>query len=312
MRVVFWGTPEFACDIVYALIEQGHDVAAVVCQPDRRRGRGRKLAPPPTKQTAEACGLPALQPQDPNKPQFVATLRELQADVFVVVAYGQILSSEVLTIPPQGCINVHYSLLPKYRGAAPVNHAIIQGETVTGVTIMHMSERMDAGDIILQREVPIDGDDAAGDLLGTLTSEGVLALRDALELMSQGNAPRTPQDESEATFAPALRKADGTINWTLPAPRLVDFVRGMNPWPVAFAQFRGEPLRILKLRAEKDFSDEEGSPGEVVELDSDNGIIVQTGEGVVTLVSVQPPGRPVMSSAAFARGRQTGVGERFT
>lgn len=311
MRVVFWGTPEFACDVLGALVADGHEVAAVVCQPDRPRGRGRKLAAPPTKLTACAVGLPVLQPAKANDPGFVAELAAIQAEVFVVVAYGRILGPAVLSLPPKGCVNLHYSLLPKYRGAAPVNHAIINGETVTGVTVMFMSERMDAGDIILRRAVPIGPDDTAGSLLGRLTGEGTGALREALSLIAEGKAPRVPQDESAATFAPALRKADGLIDWSVPAARLVDFVRGLNPWPVAFTRFRGEPLRVLQMRPHKDFPGQEGSPGEVVELAPDIGALVQTGEGVAALLQVQPPGGSPMSTAAFARGRRIAVGERL-
>lgn len=312
MRIVFWGTPEFACEYIRALRSQGHDLMAVVCQPDRPRGRGRKMAPPPTKLAARECGLPALQPENPNNAEFVAELRKLQADVFVVVAYGRILGTEVLNVPPKGCINVHYSLLPKYRGAAPVNHAIIHGEKVTGVSVIFMSERMDAGDIILQRQVPIAPYETAGELTVKLTAEGVTALSEALELLAEGKAPRIPQDEAAATYAPALTKADGAIDWALPAERLVDFVRGLNPWPVAYAVFRGERLRILEARADKSFSGREGSIGEVVELDFGRGIAVQTGDGVLRLIRVQPPGKRPMSSGAFARGRRIDIGERFS
>jgi len=312
LRIVFWGTPEFACDYIRDLQSQGHDVAAVVCRPDRPRGRGRKLTPPPTKLVALECGLPALQPEEPNDAEFVAELRELQADVFVVVAYGRILGKEILNLPPKGCINVHYSLLPKYRGAAPVNHAVIQGETVTGVSVIFMSEQMDAGDIILQHQVPIAPHETAGELVVKLTGEGVITLRRALELVAQDKAPRIPQDESAATYAPALTKADGAINWADSAERIANFVRGLNPWPVAFGMFRGERLRILEARADKSFSGKEGSLGEVVELDWDKGIAVQTGDGVLRLIRVQPPGKSPMSSAAFARGRRIDIGERLS
>ncbi|GAH79899.1 unnamed protein product, partial [marine sediment metagenome] len=220
MRVIFFGTPQVA--VAYLeMLHQRHEVVTVVTQPDRPRGRGRTLTAPPVKHRAEELAVPVLQPQKANEPEFIAELAALNADLFVVVAYGQILSRKLLELPQMAAVNVHYSLLPKLRGAAPVQHALMQGLTETGVTVQHIAQEVDAGDIILQRAVSIEPEDDSQSLTVRLTEVGIELLAEALGLLERGEAPRVPQDHAQATYAPLLTKASGEIDWGRPAADIV-------------------------------------------------------------------------------------------
>lgn len=302
MRIVFMGSAEFACPSLETILADGRDsVVGVVTQPDRPKGRNLALAACPVRTYLGARAIPVLTPEKVNHPESLARLRELSPDLIVVVAYGQLLRAALLSIPPRGCINLHGSLLPKYRGAAPIQCAIAEGERVTGVTTMYMSEQLDAGDMILQSQVPIAEDDTGGSLHDKLAAVGARLLAETLNLLRAGTAPRRPQDESAATFAHKLRKTDGRIDWLRPAATLHNRVRAFNPWPACFCEApagSGRHLRILRTRVEPGG----GTPGQVLETTGD-GPLVQAGDrSALRLLEVQPEGRTIMSGAAFLRG----------
>ena len=249
MRIVFFGTPEFAVPSLQALLAGSDAVVGVVCQPDKPAGRGQQMSAPPVKQAALRAGVPLLQPEKVRTVQFFDAVRAWTPDLIVVAAYGRILPPPLLELPQHGCINVHGSLLPKYRGAAPIQWAILVGETTTGVTIMQMNERMDAGDILLQRETAIGADDTYGALQSRLAELGATALMDAIDQLHNGTLARCPQDESRVTLAPLLTKADGRIDWTHPATAIARQVRAFDPWPSAFTDLGGKRLKLHGARA---------------------------------------------------------------
>ncbi|MFZ5899581.1 MAG: methionyl-tRNA formyltransferase [Bacillota bacterium] len=307
MRVVFMGTPEFAVVSLRTLVEAGVEVVSVVTQPDRPKGRGKKLCPPPVKEYAVAKGLPVLQPQSIKDSAFKELLAELSPHVIAVVAYGKILPKEILDIPPLGCINVHASLLPKYRGAAPIHWAIINGETETGVTTIFMDQGMDTGDMILQARIKIEPDDTAGSVHDRLAVLGGQLLLKTLRHLAEGTAFRIPQDHSRATYAPLLTKEDEIIDWRKTAQQIVNHIRGMNPWPGAQTTYRGQVLKLWRAEV----ADGEGrasEPGTILAADVFQGIIVQAGEGRVRLCGLQPAGRKPMDAGAFLRGYRLDVG----
>ncbi|MGH2348674.1 MAG: methionyl-tRNA formyltransferase [bacterium] len=307
LRTVFLGTPAFAVPALRA-VAPASTVLAVVTQPDRPKGRGRQVAAPPVAEAARALGIPVLQPARLKSPDVVAQLALLAPDVLVTVAYGRIIPREILTLPPLGGINLHPSLLPKYRGASPIPRAIEAGETVTGVTIMYQSEALDAGDIILQREVPIDPADTALTLEEKLARVGADALVDALALIAADQAPRRPQDHDAATYVGKLTKEDGRIEWARPAAALANFVRAMDPWPSAYTTHRG---RLLKIWKAEDRSDGGGATGTITELRPGEGFMVATGGGGLLVTIVQPEGRRRMTADEYARGARLEVGERL-
>ncbi|NPV71679.1 MAG: methionyl-tRNA formyltransferase [Firmicutes bacterium] len=314
------GTPDFAVPSLIAVLRDAHEILAVVTRPDRPRGRGLELSPSPVKQSAVKHRFPVVQPSTCRSPQFVEWLRDVKPDVIVVVAFGQILPREVLEIPSLGCINVHASLLPKYRGAAPINWALIRGERVTGVTTMYMSERLDAGDVILQKEVAVSPDDNAGTLHDKLKHEGADLLTVTLRLLGAGKAPRAPQDESQATFAPSLTSKDEVIDWNRPAGDIRNHVRGMSPWPGAHTVKDGRKIKVLAatvldsagteihhlLRRQPEGA---GRAGLVLAADETNGLVVQAGEGLVRLDEVQPEGGRRMPAADYLRGARLAPGD---
>jgi len=311
MRVVFMGSAELACPSFKALLElQGVEVVGVVTQPDRPKGRSLKMSPCAARAAAEGTGIPILTPARVNARDALQSIRELRPDLIVVVAYGQILKRGLLDLPALGCINVHASLLPKYRGAAPIQWAIAQGETETGVTIMYMNEGMDEGDIILQVREPIRDDDTAGTLHDRLAEAGAEALVRAIGELQAGTLTRREQDASAATYAPKLSKDDGRIDWTLPAVTLRNRVRGFNPWPCCHCRMRSEErtrlLRVLEVRVEETA----GTPGQLVAVGAD-GPLVAVGEGGVRLLRVQPEGKRAMSGADYVHGYRLAVGERM-
>ena len=311
LRILFMGTPDFAVPSLTSLLGwDGCRVVAVVSQPDRPRGRGRKLVPTPVKQTALAAKIPVLQPEKIRTDEFLQTLAAFSPDILVVAAYGRILPASLLSLPPQGVINVHGSLLPKYRGAAPIQWAIIRGERETGVTIMEVVQEMDAGDILLTRTLSITDTDTAGTIFRRMARLGGEALVEALELLRQGKLVSQPQDHTLATEAPPLTKKDGLVNWARPAWEISCQVRGTDPWPGAYT-FTPDG-RMLKL-----FSPvvtmqaaTEARPGTVMAVIAD-GLAVATGDTLLCFREVQPQGKRRMSAADWVNGRGIEIGDRL-
>jgi methionyl-tRNA formyltransferase len=309
MRITYMGTPEFSARVLEGLLGEGLEVAGVVTQPDRAAGRGRKLRPPPVKKVALERGIPVIQPERVRGAREVyARLREWDAEALVVVAFGQFLPRAMLELHPLGSINLHASLLPAYRGAAPVNWALINGETETGLTTMRMSPRMDAGPILLQYRTAIDPMENAEELLARLVAPGVSLLVDTLEGLRRGTITPRPQDESAATYAPCLRKEDGLLDWKRPALELHNRVRGLAPRPGAFTFFGSRRLRILASRPLP--GDGDGPPGTVHRLGK-RGLSVQTGEGRLELLRVQLEGCRALDTAQFVCGCRLEEGARF-
>lgn len=309
MRIVFMGSAELACPSFEALMGlPDADVVGIVTQPDRPKGRSLKVSPCAARAAARGTGVPVLTPPRVNAPEALQGIRELRPDLIVVVAYGQILKPALLELPPLGCINVHASLLPKYRGAAPIQWAVARGERETGVTIMYMNEKMDEGDIVLQVKETIGDGDTAGVLHDRLARTGAAALVRAMEELRAGTLLRQVQDASLATYAPKLKKEDGRLDWTQPAATLCNRVRGFNPWPCCHCRVcrggRTRTLKVLAARAE----DGSGEPGTLVAVGED-GPLVAAGEGCVRLLRVQPEGKRVMTGADYARGYRLAVGD---
>ena len=301
LRIVFMGTPDYGVPSLEALIQAGYDVVGVFCQPDKPSGRGKKIAFCPVKQCALAHGIPVFQPQK-TRVDGVAPLRELAPDLCVTAAFGHILSQEVLDIPRLGTVNVHASLLPKYRGSAPVNWALIEGETVTGVTTMLTDKGMDTGDILMKREVAVLPDETAGELVDRLAQVGAALLIDTLRAIEKGVCPREKQDESQASYYPLLKKEMGQMDFAKPAAALVNFVRGMTPWPGAYAG----PYKVLAARAEAYEGPE--APGVIVTADAKRGLLVRAGEGALNIVRMQAAGGKPMNACDYLRGHAMEAG----
>lgn len=300
MRILFMGTPEFALISLEKLIEAGEEVVGVITQPDRPRGRGRRVTASPVKAFAQEKAIPVYQPERLKGGEVLEKLAGFAPDLIVVVAYGKILPREVLELPPLGCINVHASLLPRYRGAAPIHWAIIRGEGVTGVTTMYIDEGMDTGDIILQEEVPILPEDNAGTLHDKLAHAGARLLLDTVARIKAGTAPRIPQPEEGVSYAPPLERTDEILDWNRPARQLWFQVRGLNPWPGAMTCWQGEILKVWEVSPLK--GDGDAAPGEIIAVDKQEGILVGTGKGLLRLEVVQPAGKRRMTASDFARG----------
>lgn len=307
MRIVFWGTPAFALPALRALGDEGHDVLAVVTQPDRPAGRGRELAKSVVKVEAEAEGIPVLQPEKASDPEFVAKLRELAPDLSVVVAYGQILKPEVLEVPRLGSVNIHGSLLPGLRGAAPVQWAIIRGMETAGVTIMRMDAGLDSGPMLLRVEEPVEPDESACELAGRLAEIGAEALVEALALLEAGQLVEEPQDHAQATYAPKLGREQARIDWSLPAVEVSRWIRGLDDVPGAWSPLGDAgPVKLFCPAVEG----ASGEPGTVLETRGD-GVVVACGEGSVRIGEVQPPGKRRMGAADWVNGRGVAAGDRF-
>ena len=298
------GTPEFAVPSLQVLIDSDDDVVAVICQPDKPRGRGRKLASPPVKELAERYGIVVLQPNKIRTPEFMDDLKALDPHLICVTAYGKILPPDVLNLPRHGCINVHASLLPAYRGAAPINRAIVRGETVSGVTTMQMDEGMDTGDMLLWREVPIESGDTGETLAGKLSHLGAELLIETIEKLKSGNLSSVKQDETLATYAPLIKKEDGRIDWSKSAEDIRNLVRGMTPWPGAFTDLDGKRLKIYRVTV----TGGAGRPGEVIK--SDPGVLrVATGGGSLDIEELQIEGGKRLEVKQFLAGRMIRAGE---
>ncbi|GAB4240341.1 MAG: methionyl-tRNA formyltransferase [Acidobacteriota bacterium] len=313
MRVLFLGTPQFAVPSLTKLLEDPEiDVVGVITQPDRPAGRGKRPTPPPVKEVALAAGLPIFQPERiRGNPEARRILEELQPDVAVVVAFGQILPVEFFEAPPHGTVNVHASLLPRYRGAAPVVHALLNGESKTGVTIMRIDEGMDTGDMLAWREVPIPPEMTAGELEALLAREGAALLIPTLHDYVAGRIRPVPQDPAQATYAPRIKKEDAVIDWTRDAARVHNLVRAMNPKPGAVTSFRGTPVKIWRTLPPAEVIGEEGKPGEILARVGD-GLKVACGRGAVIVTELQLPGRRRITGAEFANGFRPAAGERFS
>lgn len=309
MKVLFWGTPDFAVPSLRALTEEGHDVVGVVTQPDRPAGRGRSLRSSAVKQAAVADGINVLEPEAPDGDEFLREIGALSPDLSVVVAYGRILRSEVLDVPVRGSINLHASLLPALRGAAPINWAIIQGMRSTGVTVMRMVEKMDAGPTLFQIEEPIAPRETASDLAGRLSEIGAQALIEALALMEGGALEERPQDEDLATFAPKIGRESARVVWTASASDVANLVRGMDAVPGAWSTLESRPVKLFC--PVPDEASTGGDAGVVLEADGSMGLLVATGSRAVRFSEVQPEGKSRMAATAWIRGRGATVGQRF-
>ena len=302
-RIVFMGTPEFAVPSLRALLNNGENVVAVVTQPDRAKGRGRKVMPPPVKELALQAAIPVLQPQSIRGDAFYALLETFTPDIIVLTAYGKILPPEIITLPPAGTINVHGSILPQYRGAAPIQWALIRGESETGVTIMQMDEGVDTGDILLQEKIPIAPDDTAGTLSVKLAELGGAALAKALDLLRQDRLYPVKQDIKQASYAPLLKKEDGWLDWTQSASQISGLIRGMDPWPTAYTTLSGKRLRLFSPELVDDRACQSTftEPGAVCRADR-VGLLVHTGEGCLLIREIQAEGSRRMDVGSFISG----------
>lgn len=308
MRIVFWGTPDFATSPLRALIGEGFDVVGVITQPDRPRGRSRsQLDPSPVKLVALEEGIPILQPERPRGPEFVQALRDLAPDLSVVVAYGHILPREVIDLPTQGTLNIHASLLPKLRGAAPIQAAIAEGLEETGVTIMRMVPALDAGPVIHTLTAPILPDETGGELTLRLSELGATALLEALALMEFGEAAERAQDDAQATYAAKIEREHALVDWDVSAAVVARRIRAYDPKPGAWSVLGGAEVRLFGARA---ITDRSGAPGEVLETD-ELGLIVACGTGAVAIKEVHPAGKRRMAALDWAQGRGCRVGDVF-
>ena len=299
MRIVFMGTPDFAAVSLQGLLDAGFDVAGVFCQPDRPRDRGHKLIPCAVKQTALTAGLPVYQPEKLRDGSALAILRGLAPDLIAVVAYGRILPQEILDLPPYGCVNVHGSLLPQYRGSAPIQRAVLGGDAVTGVTTMYLSAGMDEGDMIYQQQTPIGEKETSGELFDRLAPMGAALLVKTLRAIEEGTAPRVPQDPGQATYAPPLSREESPIDWAKPARMVLKHIFGMQPWPCATAELGGQSFRIFDAQAAG--RDTGKAPGTVLSAGK-AGIEVACGDGSVLITQLQAAGGKRMAAGAWLLG----------
>lgn len=308
MKVIFMGTPDFAVGTLEALIAAGHDVVLAVTQPDKPKGRGKHLQFPPVKEAARAHGIEVFQPGRIREPECIGRLRTFQADIIVVAAFGQILPKEILDMPPYGCVNVHASLLPKYRGAAPIQWAVINGDRISGVTTMRMEEGLDTGDIIMQEEVALDPKETGGSLFDKLSGIGADLCVRTLAAIADGSAVYTPQDPAAATKVGMIRREFGRMDWTMQARQLERLIRGLSPWPGTYTKWKNRTLKIWDADVIEENTD--CAPGSVVKV-TGNDVRVQTGDGILVLNEVQPEGKKRMSCGAFLRGNPVREGEAF-
>ncbi len=299
MRILFAGTPEFAVPSLVALCDSPHEVIGLLSRPDRARGRSQKLVWPETKRVAMERGVPVFQPQDLKTSEFKETLKTLSPDMIAVAAYGKIFPAAVLDAPPLGCVNVHASLLPRYRGAAPINWAIANGEKKTGVTIMQVEEEMDTGDILSQREVRIGDEETAEELSKRLSLEGAGLLLETIDRISKNDISPVKQNSDAATYAPLLSRKDGEIDWSRNAEEIKNLARAMTPWPCAHTTLGGKNLKIFRALAGAG----KGNPGEIVSVGGES-LDVATGDGVLRILSLQIEGGRKMDASEFMRGKK--------
>ena len=306
MRIVFMGTPDFAVPSLNALIESGYDVVGVFCQPDRPKGRGHKLAACPVKEVAVKHNIPVFQPERIKRPEGVEMLKSCAPDLCVTAAFGQLLSQEILNIPPMGTINVHSSLLPKHRGSAPINWSVIMGDQVTGVTTMFTDKGMDTGDILLMRETPIGEKENAGELSDRLAVMGAQLLIETIRELEAGTLKRIPQDHEAATYEPKMDKELGRIDWSKSFREIDWLVRGTTPWPGAYTTLDEQTIKVFELDV-KDGAPS-GAPGEIIAADAKRGLIVSCGDHDVELKQIQMPGAKRMNAKDYLRGHTMDTG----
>lgn len=319
MKIVFMGTPDFAAGALKALVEAGHDIMAVVTQPDKPKGRGKEMQCTPVKEYALSLGLPVFQPVKIRESQAVSHLKEYDADIYIVVAFGQILTKEILEIPPLGCLNIHASLLPKYRGASPINWAILNGEKETGVTIIQMDAGIDTGDMLLKEAIPISSEETADSLHDKLMEVGGNLIVKALSLLACGQIKPEVQDHAKATHVGKIEKSFGCINWEEPAVVIERKVRGLNSWPSAYTHRLGKQMKIFKAKAveKEDLPMEQGEilrnsqPGCILAVTKEE-FFVQTGEGYLQIESIQLEGKKRLTVKEFLMGYQVKAGEYFS
>ncbi|MED3564302.1 methionyl-tRNA formyltransferase [Bacillus xiapuensis] len=310
-KIVFMGTPDFSVPVLRRIIEDGYDVIGVVTQPDRPVGRKKVLTPPPVKVEAIKHGISVYQPEKIREKTELEKILALEPDLIVTAAFGQILPKELLDAPSYGCINVHASLLPELRGGAPIHYAIIQGKTKTGITIMYMAEKLDAGDILTQVEVPITGEDNVGTMHDKLSKAGADLLSDTIPKLLAGTLTAIPQDDAAATFASNIKREQEKINWSKSGKDIYNHIRGLNPWPVAFTLINGRVLKIWQ--SEKVKASKSEAPGTIVEIQEDS-LVVSTGdETAIKITELQPSGKTKMTAKDFLRGAgsKISVGERL-
>lgn len=318
MKIVFMGTPDFAVGALEALIAAGHEITAVVTQPDKAKGRSGQLQAPPVKVCALRHGIPVMQPRRIKTPEGVAELKKYEADVYIVAAFGQILSQEILEIPPFGCINIHASLLPRYRGASPIQHVIIDGEHETGITVMQMNTGVDTGDMLYKKSIPIAEDDTYETLHDKLMVLGGEAVTEALDLLAAGKLVPEPQDDAKSCHAPLIEKEMGRLDFGKSAGELDRLIRGVTPWPSAYTFYKGKQMKIWRavptdettIRDAKPIrdEDEEALPGEVLRVDGDS-FLISCGEGALRVLELQMEGRKRMSAHDFLLGVRLQPGE---
>lgn len=307
MKVIFMGTPDFSVGTLEALIEAGHEVALVVTQPDKPKGRGGKMQYTPVKEVAVAHNIPVYQPKRIREPECIEELRKYNADIMVVIAFGQILPKEILEMTPYGCVNVHASLLPSYRGAAPIQWAVINGEKVSGVTTMQMNEGLDTGDMLLKVEIPLDEKETGGSLHDKLAEAGARLCVETLDALKAGTVTPEKQGDSPTAYAKMLDKHMGKIDWKMSAKEIERLIRGLNPWPSAYTRWNENDKGMKIWEAEVAEGQTDKAAGTVVEVAKD-GFFVQTGEGLLKITALQIPGKKRMDAAAFLRGYQMETG----
>lgn len=309
MKIIYMGTPDFSVGALEAMIEAGHEITAVVTQPDKPKGRGKEMQMTPVKECALKHGIPVLQPVKIKTPEAIAELRQYEADAFVVAAFGQIISKEILEMPRYGCINIHASLLPKYRGAAPIQRVILDGETQTGVTIMQMDEGIDTGDMLMKTVVPIDAKDTGETLHDKLAVAGAKLIVEALREIEAGNIHPEKQDDSQSCYAKMLSKSLGLIDWNKEAVVIERLIRGLNSWPSAYTYFQGKTMKIWEADVVEEEAD--GEPGTISTVTKD-AIVVNTGVNKLKITVCQLEGKKRMSVKDFLLGYNVEAGVQFT
>ena len=308
MKIVFMGTPDYAAEALRALIRAGHEITAVVTQPDKPKGRSGEPVPSPVKVCASEHGTPVLQPKRIRTPEATEELRKYPADVYVVAAFGQILTQEILDMPPYGCLNIHASLLPKYRGASSIQHVIIEGEEKTGITVMQMDAGIDTGDMLYKKEIPIEAEENYETLHDKLTVLGGEAIVEAIELLEQGKLVPEKQEDSDSCYAPKIAKEMGRIEFSKSAAEIDRLIRGMTPWPSAYTGYQGKQLKIWKAVPLETYDNKGRSGGEILEV-SKNSVIVAAGKGAVEILELQLEGKKRMTTHDFLLGVKMLPGE---
>ncbi len=301
MRIIFMGTPDFAVGTLQALCDAGHEIVLAVTQPDKPAGRGKSLKAPPVKELAEELGIPVFQPEKIRDPEALDTLKTQNADIIVVVAFGQILPKAVLEMTRYGCVNVHASLLPAWRGAAPIQWSLLAGDEVTGVTTMQMDEGLDTGDILLQREIPVEPDETGGSLFDKLAGAGAQLCVETLKELEAGTVSPVPQGETTTPYAKMLDKKMGRIDWSRPAGEIERMIRGLSPWPGAYT-YRGDKMLKVRKAGITEAATVDSVPGTMRQA-PDGSLLVQTGDAVMWIEEIQPAGKRAMTSAEYLRGK---------